>query len=616
MIQEIQIRLPILKTEIKPNFSNTLLKAIRPSWFPWHNYRAVQREITAISPEELKNAIDSALLEENGMEAIDKLAELIPLEKLQEAVQTAYCAPIDALEKAQSMLSQAKHYFSQTEQCCSPTLRTRISSLIDALLSVLESIIGAFGIAEFFKPAENGIEADFKSGKIMQLLGFFSMLSTMLVPLLGAENIGLIIASVLLTIAALSLIYPYVKRRPVFLPLAENWSQQARNGDLKFAEGRKETLDEIANTLIASKEVKNHVMLIGKTGIGKTETARAFVHAVERGDYPDLKGKEIFYVNTADLVTNTEMFSRGNRILSRYSEIMGRHRENICLIFDEIHMACEKKDDSAMSEQLKTYLDYKKNNFPYVIGITTEEEYYREIYAKNPAFARRFKRIAIENTPSVETVEIINNAFLKSAPKVLLEPNISQRLVQKVTEEFGIDAPQPATTLKILSQCIEKTTETQKSPLEKQIQQIYCQIRSQNSQGAVGQGVGLIAYKNELKNLEAELLRLEQAFEAEKNEIQNFYKTRNRLAEVKMQTLRTVLKVSNATRNDLSRFLILSHLLAPLLETKIRNEAERLKLKTIIDEDLIDQVIREEKENSRKAQEMILLGKTQIAARI
>lgn len=618
MALKIDVHLPRQPIENRPVLSERILGTIRPSWFSWSGWGtgALQREIEALSPEALRKELEAVLQEENGMAAIDKLAELIPLEKLQDAVRTAYPEHVDAFQKARSMFAQAKYYFEQTEHRISPTLKTRISSLLDSILSVLESIINAFGLTEFFKPAENGIDADYKGSKIMMLLSLFSMLTTMLVPLFGAEKIGLIIGSTLLTIVTLSLIYPTIKRRPVSLPKAENWSLQAREGSLKAAEGRKETLDAMARTLIASKEVKKHVMLIGQTGVGKTETARAFIHALERGDYPELQGKEAFYINTEDLVSNTEMFSRGNRILSRYSEVMGRHREDIILIFDEIHRACEKKEDSAMSEQLKTYLDQKKDNFPYVIGITTEEEYYREIYAKNPAFARRFKPIVIENTTRPETLEIINNTFLKSAPKVLVDPKIAERLLQKVTEAFGDNAAQPATVIQILSQCIVKTAESQKSPLEKRIQQLSTEIRSKNSQGAVGQGAGFIEYGNQEDDLETQLGKLEEEFQQQKTEIEAFYKMRDRLAEAKKETLRTVLKVNHATRKDLGRFLLLSHFVAPALETKVRSEADQLKLNTLINDALIDEVIREEQENNRKAQQMVQQGREQIASRV
>jgi ATP-dependent Clp protease ATP-binding subunit ClpA len=376
-----------------PTVSKKIVDTIRPSWFSWSVDGGLKREIESLSPGELKRVLDEVMLEEGGMAAIDRLAELISLEKLQEAVQTAYSDPVDALKKAQSMLAQAKYFFEQSEDNFSPTLKTRITAVLISILNVIESILNAFGIANLFRPAENAIEADWKGQKIMTLLSLFTMLSTVLVPVLGAESVGLVIGGILLTISALSLIFPYIKPRPALLPLAENWSEQSRKGQLSAAQGRKGTLDAIANALRSKTGVKTHPMLIGKTGIGKTETVRAFVQAVERGDYPDLAGIDFHYINSEGFVSHSDMFRDGNSLLPRYSELMGRHRNRMGLIFDEAHMLCRKKEKSAMCEQLKTYLDPKGDNFPHVIFLTTEEEYYREIYANNPAFARRLKRI-------------------------------------------------------------------------------------------------------------------------------------------------------------------------------------------------------------------------------
>ena len=147
----------------------------------------------------------------------------------------------------------------------------------------------------------------------------------------------------------------------------------------------------------------------------------AFAQAVERGDYPELKGKKVFYINTTALIgeRNGPSVFTGGSVLKRISDAMGVNRKDIILVLDEIHNAC--KENSKAADQLKTYID-EGGDFPHVIGITTDEEY--ESYVKkNTAFSLRFDPVKIQNTSEDETLKILSDTLLQSSVKPLLEEN-------------------------------------------------------------------------------------------------------------------------------------------------------------------------------------------------
>jgi ATP-dependent Clp protease ATP-binding subunit ClpA len=491
------------------------------------------------------------------------------------------------------------------------------------MISVLESIINSFGIASFFKPAENDWDADMKGNKLLSLFGTFSMLSAALIAVVDVAICGIIVGSILFTIAALSIIYPCIRPTPTYLPGAENWSRQIQKGELIVEEGRKPILDEIAHLLVTDSKVTTHPLLIGKSGVGKTETVKAFSQAVERGDYPELYGKKVFYFNSASLVNHTEMFGNGNRILSKINEAIGSNRDNVILVFDEIHLTCQKKENSDIAEQLKTLLDSGPRSFPHVIGITTEEEFYRDIFIDNAAFARRFKRINIDNTTEQETLEILSNHVLAHASNIILADDSLNKLIQKVQEHFTA-APEPATSLKILSKCIQRTAESQDSELETRIKEIEERIRFFSSQGAVGRRASILPYQRDpnvnMDQLTRQLQELQEQLRAHMEELSKFYKKREAVGTLKNTMFRTILKVSNfertalseRNRKELNTFLLLSHFLLPAMENNIQEEAHRLGVLTVIDSDLIDHVIAEELENDRKVQEAVARGKAQI----
>ena len=583
--------------------------------------KAPPQELTKLNAQQLsevlKTVVDEFVNSREKLDSFAQLAEWIPLETLQDVVRTNYPEHVDALTTAQQMFKDAKHYLETTDKDLSPSLRTRLNQMLESLVSVLESIISAFGIAQFFQPAENDFHADSKAHKIMMLITLFSTLSALLLPILGAALGASIIGGTFLAIGVISLIYPYVKPAPTVLPKAENWTRKIQLKTLVVTDGRKGIADSIARTLIESKASKSHAMLIGKSGVGKTEAVKAFAQAVERGEYPELAGKQVFYINTADLVNGSEMFSSANKNLQKLNEAIGRHRENIILVFDEIHLACQSREQSVLGDQLKTLLDPGKENFPYCIGMTTEEEFYRDIHANNPAFARRFKRITVDNTNEAETLEILNNTVLQQAPKILLENGILEKLFTKTVENFSENAAQPATSLKILSSCIQRTAESQKSGLEAKVELLRQEIYTRHIPGLQGQLPYQHHEYHEITKLKNEELRkLEESLVQEKSAKETFFKTRDHLAAARKLSLQTVVKVAQWNPNlsarqkkELNAFLLLTHFVTPALESQVRTQAVELGIKTIIDEAMVDDVILQEVENNKKVQAAVERGR-------
>jgi len=569
--------------------------------------------------EDFEEATLKGLLDEiifDHPDKMDRLASLLSLEVLEGAVRIQYPEHISALKTATAMLKEAKYYLKTTECKTSSSLKAYLESILDLICNILESFVRAFGIADFFKPPENSFDGDMKGQKIMMLFSLFTMISTVLIPILGAELAAWIIGGTLLGLSALSLIFPLIKPQANWLPRGENWTSELKQGNLFVAEGRQETLNKMAQVLI---EGNHHLMLLGKTGVGKTATAKAFAQAVERGDYPELQGKQVFYFNTADFLAGTEPFSSANKIFSQISEAMGRHRDNFILIFDEIHMACKDQDQGTLSEQLKTYLDRGTNSFPFVIGITTEEEFYREIYQHNAAFARRFHAEVIVNTEDDETVKILQNALLKQAPAVVVEPNTIQTIFEKTEAAFG-EGAQPATSLKILSRCISQTSATQRSSTEAEVEALRAQLQALYAKGA-----GTLPYERDQNSdaIELRLQELEEQLQTTKQQIETLFQDRESLLELKKATLKKIVDMEGLTpdslsekdRKELNLLSLELHFAARLREAKIRAEAHELGINAAITSELIDEAIEDEQENNEHLLRAIVQGREQIEER-
>lgn len=594
----------VLNNEIflSPESSELLQKLKKiPTGHFFRKDRALAKKFENVDPIELTDILKVLFMEmvendeiKDPIKFIDRLARIIPLAKLEEAVDGDAC---NALSEAIDMFDEAKHYLDLKQCNMNPKVRTHISTALDGAIAVVENLITVFGIGEFFRPAYSDIQGDYKSQKIKMCFTLFTMISTFALPLLGAATAGLVIGGILFTIAAISLIWPYIKPITFHLPAnAKNWTKEVQSGTF-IEQGRKESLDEIANIL----KTNRHAILVGPSRVGKSMTAKSFAQAVERGDYPELQGKVVFHINTSDLIgQKSSHIGSENYILNKISNVMGRHRNDIILVLDEIHMAC--KNNEKLADQLKTFLD-EGGAFPHVIGITTEEEYSH--VKDNNAFSLRFDRVDIENTSQDETLKILSDTILRSPSNPLIEEGVLHHIYDKSCEVR--DAPQPAASIRLLKRCINRTEKTQKSRTEKKIIEVSNEILSLRSQAAAIRG-----RKNDRREKMAELERqlkgLQELARREKMELKKLFKSKDLLDRVTKETYTSILKISaigqktlNAKNvKQLKRFLLLHEFLNRSLESHIVDKSSEMKIKLMIDDALVDEVANEEVANELK----------------
>ena len=563
------------------------LKKINASFLFTHD-SVLQTKLERVSPIDLKRILEKLLLEvldqgliKDPLKFLDRLAVVIPFEKMQGAIECEEF--VTALEEAKSMFEAAKYQLQSMKENNHPATRNLLSSLFDGVISVIESVIAAFGIEDFFKPPEGDFHADLKFQKIMMLLTLFSMITTMLVPILGPSTAALVVGGTIFGISAISIIWPFIKPITTHLPAnAENWTKQV----CSVAQGRKESLDAIDEII----EMNRHALLVGPSRVGKSLTAKAFARAVERGDYPKLKGMVVFRINTTDLVDQKASFlGGGNSILNKISREMGRHRDRIILVLDEIHSGC--KPGVQIADQLKTFLD-EHGEFPHVIGITTEREY-EEYVQKNVPFSRRFEKVDIKNTTEEETLKILYDIVLKSHSKPIIKPDAINRIYEKSSSLR--DSQQPADSIRILERCIIETEKIGKSPAEKEMREVDSKISCLTAQVAACRGYGITRAYVELDRRRKEL---QDMLSKEKEKLGALSKSKELLNLVTKDVNLMVIKVDAIAKKslpsnnikELKLFILLHHFLGKMLESRIEETARELGVKASITKELVDSI--------------------------
>lgn len=569
------------------------IKALNNTSF-FHSNSNLMNKLKVIKSTELAQILELYFKEiiqddklQDPLQAIAQLAKVLSLEKIQAA-----CHIDDAWKEAKSLFNEAQTYLDATKEKMSPKNYVRFSAILNGILTTIESIIMAFGISDFFQSADSNIQADFKSQKVMMLLHLFGMLTSLVLPALGAAVAGKIIGGVLFSVVALSIMWPWVKPKPSHLPAnAENWTKEIQNGAY-VPEGRKESLDEIANIL----RMNRHAMLLGPSRTGKSLTAKAFAQAIERGDYPEFKGFQVFRINMGDIVDQRPSFlGGGNNILNEIKTAMGRYNNKIILVFDEIHMAC--KDKATIADKLKTFLD-KDGAFPHVIGITTKKEY-KEYVEKNVAFSLRFDNVEIENTGPDETVSILGDTLLKEPSKPLIEGDVLTYIYQESLKKNNA-APQPLEAIKILERCINRTGRAQKSPKDVEITALSNSIKSLHFQLTASRSMGVDKSKRDkIALLKKKRKDLKEQRKADQNEIKKLFEAKVLLDKLTKEIYSSVIKVTGVgnkvlnsqNEKQLKQFLLMQEFLAGILKNYIKEKSATLGVKVIIDDKLVDEVV-------------------------
>lgn len=509
------------------------------------------------------NDIENPLMGIQSLAKIDGIDLFDDKEKLEKRIRQIH---LDA-----KFLSKGKGSISSVEAV--------LLALYRGIIEILDTIFSIFGWVCFFEPPENAFEEQNRGYFLMGIASSISLLSHQILPLIGIEEKTKEVGASVLGIGIASLIYQKFKPCPHFLPRGENWSDKARESQEKVFQGNREYLDQIAASLINKKKV----LVLGESGVGKTETVRSFIKSVQQGDYPELREKTFFYFNTADL---HEGDGKKN-ILSWLEKKIGRHQENVVIIFDEIHALCQ----GVLTDRMKTALD---DRFPYFIGMTTKEEYTKFI-ENQKAFVRRFEKLEVKRPDDDELLKTVLPDLIRSEmPEAIIEggEDTVKYLIEQTRKHLKKkEAPyQVDHTLEVLRYCFELTSESEQIKVDTKITSLKKKIQECHSLRTLGSPLA-IGNDRELEDLTSSLSKRTEKVKSREKEKAVVFRRRKDILAAKNALYEIALRVDQLSREDRVAFYLIQEVLYPALVENLKKRAKSLKLRMIIDKDLIDQAI-------------------------
>ncbi|UBH16249.1 AAA family ATPase [Macrococcus armenti] len=189
--------------------------------------------------------------------------------------------------------------------------------------------------------------------------------------------------------------------------IGRNLTEEARNNLLDPVIGRDKEVRQAAEVL--SRRIKNNPILVGEAGVGKTAVAEGLAQAIVKGDVPaSIKDKDIISIDVSSLEVGTQYRGAFEENVQKLLDEV-KEKGNVVLFIDEIHQIIGSgatggdSGSKGLSDILKPALSRGEIS---IIGATTQDEYRNNIL-KDPALARRFNEVVVNEPSKSDTIEIL-----------------------------------------------------------------------------------------------------------------------------------------------------------------------------------------------------------------
>lgn len=161
-------------------------------------------------------------------------------------------------------------------------------------------------------------------------------------------------------------------------------------------------------TQILGRHSKNHPIIIGDPGVGKTAIVNALAKLINSGNVPDdLKGSQILKLEMSELFSGAKV--RGE-VDERIKQVLSFIKDNTVLFIDEIDSVIGNNIATGnIGDILKPLLSNGKVRF----FASTTPDGARKMQEKDPAFFRKFTPIFIDHPTIEQSIAIVSSLVSK-----------------------------------------------------------------------------------------------------------------------------------------------------------------------------------------------------------
>jgi ATP-dependent Clp protease ATP-binding subunit ClpC len=239
-----------------------------------------------------------------------------------------------------------------------------------------------------------------------------------------------------------------------------NLNQMAKKGEIDELIGREKEIEQIIKVLARRK--KNNVILVGKSGVGKTQIVYGIANLINQNRVPEiLQGKELVMINITALVSGTHFRGMFEERVNGLFEELKQSNKYILFIDDmqTVLKSSNKDKDTDISSMIGNVLS---EGHVRVIGTVNFKDY-RNAIESNTSIARKLQKLIVEPTTIEETIQILekNKSYYEEHHKVKYSTKVIETCV-KLSDRYVTERSLPDSAFDVLDLSGAKTCLTRR----------------------------------------------------------------------------------------------------------------------------------------------------------
>lgn len=319
-----------------------------------------------------------------------------------------------------------------------------------------------------------------------------------------------------------------------------NLTENAKEGKIDPVIGREVEIRRVMEIL--SRRTKNNPILIGDPGVGKTAIVEGLAQKIiERSVPTPLRDKEVLVLDFAQLLAGAKFRGEFEERLKAVIKAVDESNGKYVMFIDELHTlvgggAAEGSVDAA--NMLKPAL---ARGTLRMIGATTIAEY-RKYIEKDPALARRFQPVMVDEPTIEDTISILRGIKQKyelhhgiriTDNALIAASRLSaQYIPQRFLPDKAIDlVDEAAAAIKIETESMPAELDT----LKRKITQIEIELAALKKEKTELAKTRKEQQEKELKKLKDEASSIESRWESQRATIQKIQEIRAKIDALRIE---------------------------------------------------------------------------------
>lgn len=186
---------------------------------------------------------------------------------------------------------------------------------------------------------------------------------------------------------------------------------------------------EILQKIESAFQAKKGVILVGKKGCGKSLIARSFALEALAGKICNfIKNPQVFTCPASDLASLTYDSASFSSIKKKFKS----HSEQVVFFFDEFHSLFIKDGirGNFASEKIKTFWD----DFKYIVGATTTDEYKKYIQHHPAIDLRRFEIVKVDFMDEIEMKTVLSQYIKSTHSQLMFDQSVIDHIIANANQ--------------------------------------------------------------------------------------------------------------------------------------------------------------------------------------